>query len=191
MSKKLLFFVVLCLVVALFLPGCSGISKEDHAKALEQVEVLEGELQSLKTEHSKLKEQTKDWVQYDETQKAAAVEVAKRETDIKNLDKKKADLTKEIASLQGQVDKLKQDIIKATGSTKSYPAGELYAGVDFPVGRYRIHGGSSNFVVYSASGYLRVNIILGSSYGVSEYIYRFEQGDKIEARSSYKMTPIQ
>lgn len=82
------------------------------------------------------------------------------------------------------------DIIKVSGKAKSYPAGDLTAGIDFPVGRYKIYGGSSNFIVHDADGWLRVNIILGSKYGVSEYIYTFAEGDQVRAESAFKMVPV-
>ena len=64
------------------------------------------------------------------------------------------------------------------------------AGEDFEVGRYKIYGGSSNFIVYSRYGDLEVNTILGD-WGVEEYVYTFNNGDEIEAHSSFKMQPIQ
>ena len=71
------------------------------------------------------------------------------------------------------------------------PPGMYTVGKDIPAGRYKIHGGSSNFFVYSSSGSLEVNIILGGRYGVEEYLYTFKSGDEVEARSSFKLTPIE
>lgn len=96
------------------------------------------------------------------------------------------------SNLETQVEKLNKDIITLKGTEKTYPAGFLTAGKDFEPGRYKIYGGSSNFFVYSSSGSLRVNIILGNgSYRVSEYLYTFQSGEHIEANSSFKMVPIE
>ena len=105
------------------------------------------------------------------------------ENDIKNKESEKTSLEKEI-------DKLNGDVITAKGKVKTYPAGQLTAGEDFEVGRYKIYGGSSNFVVYSRFGDLEVNTILGD-WGVDEYVYTFNEGDKVEAHSSFKMQPIE
>ncbi|MBQ3408946.1 MAG: hypothetical protein IJH12_07075 [Clostridia bacterium] len=108
------------------------------------------------------------------------------------LTSKISELEKNKSNLETQVDKLSKDVITLKGAEKSYPAGYLTAGTDFEVGRYKIYGGSSNFIVHSSSGSLRVNIILGhGSYDVSEYLYTFKLGDEIDARSSFKMVPIE
>lgn len=104
------------------------------------------------------------------------------------------DLNGEKTTLQEKLDKLNGDIIKAKGKTKKYPAGYLTAGKDFETGRYKIFGGSSNFVVRSSRDDLRVNIILGNDtkWGeVKEYIYDFDYGDEIDASSSFKMQPVE
>lgn len=110
--------------------------------------------------------------------------IAELETDITSLESKKESLNKEIEDLN-------QEVIRIKGTPKTYPAGHLITGVDVPVGKYKIYGGNSNFVVRSSSGNLKVNIILGSSYGVNEYIYTFEQGEKIEANSSFSLVEIE
>lgn len=94
-------------------------------------------------------------------------------------------------SLNNEIEKLKEDIIKTKGEPKTYPAGQLTAGVDVPTGKYKIYGGNSNFIVHSSYGDLKVNIILGGSYGVNEYIYTFQQGDKIDAKSSFSLIGVE
>ena len=49
---------------------------------------------------------------------------------------------------------------------------------------------TSNFIVYSRWGDLEVNTILGD-WGVEEYVYTFNEGDEVEAHSSFKMQPIE
>lgn len=129
-----------------------------------------------------------DSVAYDEKQKELEeIETKKNElnTEIVTLEDKKETLNLEIEQLNGEVVKLK-------GEPKTYPAGHLEAGTDIPIGKYKIYDGNSNFVVYSSTGKLKVNIILGTgNYNVKEYIYTFENGDKIEASSSFKLVEVE
>ena len=110
--------------------------------------------------------------------------ISRLEGEQKTLETKKQSLEEEINSLQGEV-------IKIKGEPKTYPAGHLTVGTDIPAGKYKIYDGKSNFVVYSAYGDLEVNTILGSSYGVNEYIYDFKNGDKVEASSSFKLVAVE
>lgn len=131
----------------------------------------------------------------------AAFEVAKRETEISKLDSEIASKEEAIASLEteiedlnNQIELLQGEIIKIKGEPISFPAGYFTAGTDFQTGRNKIYNGHRNFVVYSASGRLRVNIILGSvddDFSVKEYVYNFETGDQIESRTSFKMVFIE
>ena len=105
-------------------------------------------------------------------------------TEIKKLEDKKASLNNEITNLS-------EEVIKLKGEPRTYPAGHLVAGEDIPLGKYKIYDGNSNFVVYSSSGNLQVNIILDSRYGVDEYIYTFKKGDKIQASSSFKLVKVE
>lgn len=120
------------------------------------------------------------------------------DAEIDSLNAQKSSLESEVAgleteksNLQSTIAKLQGDIVVLKGQPISFPAGYFIAGTDFDVGRYKIYGGSSNFVVHSASGSLRVNIILGGSYGVDEYIYTFSKGDEIEASSSFKLVLVE
>lgn len=110
---------------------------------------------------------------------------------IKQLENKQEELSTQKTELENQIQLLSGEVAKVKGEPKAYPAGHLTAGIDVPTGKYKIYGGSSNFVVHSAYGSLKVNIILGGSYGVSEYIYTFEEGDKIEADSSFKLVAVE
>lgn len=106
-------------------------------------------------------------------------------SEISSLENKKQTLNTEIQELNSEVAKIK-------GQPKTYPAGQLTAGTDIPVGKYKIYDGNSNFVVYSKSGELKVNIILGAeNYGVNEYVYTFKEGDMVKANSSFKLVTIE
>lgn len=111
---------------------------------------------------------------------------------IATLENKVTELTNQKINLENQISELNSEVIKLKGEPKTYPAGHLTAGTDVPIGKYKIYGGNSNFVVRSNSGSLQVNIVLGTNaYSVSEYIYTFKTGDKIEARSTFKLVEVE
>ncbi len=111
---------------------------------------------------------------------------------VDTLKSEKESLESQKKQLETEIDMLKGDIIKLKGEPKTYPAGHLTAGIDIPLGKYKIYGGNSNFVVHSSSGSLKVNIILGSgSFAVNEYIYTFSMGDRIQANSSFKLVAVE
>lgn len=128
-----------------------------------------------------------------------SVAYLKEEEKLKELQNKEEQLNSNISTLENtkdelneEIEKLNEDVIKLKGESKTYPAGHLTAGIEVPIGKYKIYGGSSNFIVYSSNGSLQVNIILGSeSYKVSEYIYTFKDGDKIQAASSFKLVSVE
>ena len=210
---KNLIKVSLLLLLLLFVVGCSGVSTDDHQQVLDQLTEAEESLSFLEDEHQVVlsqlaeteeslttlqneydsyRESTADWLEYSEEEKQAEIEIAKRETEIEELEKIKSDYESQVESLESQIEKLKDDVITIAGSPKTYPAGYLTAGKDFEVGRYKIYGGSSNFIVYSSEGRLRVNIILGSgSFAVNDYVYTFSHGDEVQANSSFTMVPIE
>ncbi len=130
-------------------------------------------------------------LQNSDAEKEKIKEIAKLETEKEELNTNISELTETKQSLDKQIEKLNEDVIKIKGQPKTYPAGHLTAGTDIPIGKYKIYDGSSNFVVYSSYGTLRVNIILGGNYGVNEYVYTFSNGDKIEASSSFKLVEIE
>ena len=129
-------------------------------------------------------------LQLSEAEQETEIQVAKLKKEKKHLERQKSNLQIEVAQLERKIGELKKEAIKIAGRTKKYPAGYLTAGVDFPLGRYKVFGGSSNFVVYDASGRLRVNIVLGGRVGVDEYIYNFEEGDEVVAHASFKLVLI-
>ena len=144
-------------------------------------------------ETQKIKEETVEtWVLEDSTaynekqEELNKLETKKGQlnTDITLLEDKKQTLNSEIEQLNGEVVELK-------GTPKTYPAGQLTAGTDVPTGKYKIYDGNSNFIVYSSTGNLEVNIVLGGSFGVNEYIYTFKNGDKIKANSSFKLVEVE
>lgn len=151
---------------------------------------------NLKNENNKVQAQFKELtdkisaLQKDEEQEKINSKIKELKNEQEELENDIKTKKSEKSSLEKELKKLNEDIITAKGKAKSYPAGQLIAGEDFEVGRYKIYGGSSNFVVYSRFGDLEVNTILGD-WGVDEYVYTFKEGDEVEAHSSFKMQPIE
>lgn len=199
-----LIFVILLTGLLICVSGC-GVSKETHAALEEDLATAKEKLAKTQIDHDSLKEKydslkkehdqyvidSASFMQLNQAEQEAQIQVAKRENDIKGLEKQKTDLETKVSQLEEKIKELKADAIKIIGQEKKYPAGYLFVGKDFAPGRYKVFGGSSNFFVYDASGRLRVNIILGTSYGVNEYIYTFADGDEVEANSSFKLVPIE
>ena len=158
----------------------------------------EGNYNVLSSKYSSLQKELED-TEVELESKNKQIEELKQEekqkeinNNIKTLEDKVADLTTQKQDLENQVNSLSQDVIRIKGQPKTYPAGQLVAGEDVPTGKYKIYGGSSNFIVHSSSGSLQVNIILGNDrYSVSEYIYKFKTGDKIKANSSFKLVEVE
>ncbi|MHB1314190.1 MAG: hypothetical protein ACYCX2_01745 [Christensenellales bacterium] len=195
--KRLIGSVALILCV-IFLFGCSGLSMEAYNSVIDENANLKTELDKYKADYASIKDEyekylsdTADWITYSESEKKSALEVAERQSEIADLESEKINLEKTISQLETQIANLQADVVKLKGEPKSYPAGYLYAGKDFAVGRYKIYDGNSNFVVYSSDGRLRVNEILGDKYGVSDYICKFAAADEVKAGSAFKMVPIE
>lgn len=208
MKKRMVCFLLLG-VFALGLSGCAKtVSLEEYESLNVQYGSLEADrdtlveeksgqaesleaFQEIEEKYDELKTITADFIGLSEEQRVIAIEAAKKEDELAVLESKKAELEGQAEGLQQTIDGLNADIIRIKGEAKTFPAGHLNAGTDFELGRYKIYGGSSNFVVYSSSNRLQVNIILGGRYGVEEYIYTFSSGDQIKASSSFKMVPVE
>lgn len=158
-----------------------------------QTEEGEKEIFSFNIATKQMEEETSEtWILQD------SIAYKNQEEKIKEMQDKQNSLNSEISkleekkdSLNKEIEKLNGDAIRLKGEPKTYPAGHLTAGTDVPTGKYKIYGGSSNFVVYSSTGKLEVNIILGGRLGTSEYIYTFKTGDRIEANSSFKLVAVE
>ena len=151
---------------------------------------LRTDIKKLTEDYDKLKKDCGPYLLLTTAEQQLMVELAKQQVGVSQLQGKAASLQSQVDELNGQIAALKEGIVKLSGEPVKYPAGYLYAGKDFAVGRYKIYGGSSNFGVWNAAGRLRVNEILGRN-GVEEYIYTFAEGDEVQAGSSFMMVPVE
>ncbi|WP_051291521.1 coiled-coil domain-containing protein [Fictibacillus gelatini] len=128
---------------------------------------------------------------YDEAQHVisqkdkAQEELDNLKTEIKDKKSELSKLKNELAALEGKVQETKE-------KPKVLSAGRFSVNKDLPEGRYKAvaNGGNGNFIVYDAYGELKVNTILGSSYGEREYVYEAVEGDQIQLETSVKFIPI-
>lgn len=114
----------------------------------------------------------------------------------KEVDNKKnqiSTLDSDIQAKQAELDKLTSGVVAKKEEPRQLSAGSWYIGKDVPVGRYKAVpvGHGSNFFVYSSTGDLKVNAILGTSIGVPEYVFDAEDGDVIKTETIVKLIPIQ
>lgn len=165
------------------------IITKNYENLLTDYSALESKYTQSKSDLDKFKEKVSG--------KDKEISKLKQEDTVKELENKIKQLNSDKTSLQSQKDilnaeisTLKEDVVKIKGEPKIYPAGQLIAGVDVPVGKHKIFGGNSNFIVYSKYGSLKVNIILGGRE-VNEYVYTFEEGDEIKANSSFKLVALE
>lgn len=102
------------------------------------------------------------------------------------LNKKQA----EVDSKQAELDKLSGAVVKAAGNPITVSAGDYIVGTDIKAGRYKVSG-SSNFVVYTSSGELYINTILGDGT-VGRGDYTATLSNKMIVRCSAKtvFTPV-
>lgn len=197
MKKGLILLIAILIVLSMV--GCSfGVSQEKFDEFKASYDSLDIEYASLKAKNVLLQadyytlvEETKAFTKLSDEEKDIFIEAIDNRDIIIEMNNEIEEKSNQIIELDEKIASLKSEVIKISSEPKKYPAGYLYAGTDFEVGRYKIHDGSSNFMVKSSSGESRVNIILGGKYGVEEYIYKFSLGDEVEARGSFKMVSIE
>ena len=196
--KKCLVLLMTALLI-MSVAGCSlGVSQEEYDELKKDYNSMDLDYTSLQAknvllqaDYDTLVAETKAYTKLSKEEKDFFIKAIGKNDIIEEMDIEIDDKTNQITELEERISDLEADIITIKGDPKTYPAGYLYAGSDFEVGRYKIYDGKSNFFVHSSSGESRVNIILGGKYGVEEYIYKFSPGDEIEARGSFKMVTVE
>ncbi|EQB35059.1 hypothetical protein M948_18345 [Virgibacillus sp. CM-4] len=206
MKSKKLWAVVLAIVLlsVAFKVGESGAKvtldeeKVAHDELTSKINKLEGKLEETE---SKLQDEEKRLSERQSEVDETLALVDDRDTiksEIDNLDTelsdKKAeldDMNSNIESKEEELETLEGDIVKATDKPIELSAGQWVVGTDIPAARYKASG-SSNFFVYSSSGAVMVNTILGdSSVGDGDYVFFAEEGDIIESSAAATLTPVE
>lgn len=98
-----------------------------------------------------------------------------------------------ISDAEKELEKLETGIAKKKEEPVSLIAGTFIVGEDVPSNRYQATnvGEGSNLIVYSSSGELKVNTILGDDWGSGDYIFHAEEGDTIETHGPIKLIPVE
>ncbi|MBP1971135.1 seryl-tRNA synthetase [Virgibacillus natechei] len=113
-----------------------------------------------------------------------------------NLDEKETELdeiTVNIEKKQSELEQLETGIAKKKEDPIELISGTFIVGSDVPPGRYQATnvGQGSNFVVYSSSGSLKVNTILGDDWGSGDHVFFAEEGDQIETAAPVQLIPVE
>lgn len=158
----------------------SDARKEVDGKLNEAKQQLSGVLSEIDAKKSVIE----DVEEFNANREQLEQQYQSRSAEISSLDT-------QIATKQSELDTLTGNIIKAKSAPKTLSAGQFMVGADLPSGRYNVSG-SSNFVVRSASGSLKVNTILGdSSVGRGDYVCTLATGDSMELHARTTFTPIE
>lgn len=163
-------------------------------KKEKEVDSVQKKLEDIDAQYKEKEAEFTEALKVVDNKKAVESEIA----DLtKKLDEKKGEITKldgalstkqkELSSIEGLIKKKKEQPI-------NLPAGTFIVGKDIPESRYVVTpvGDGSNFAVYTDSGDLKVNTILGDGdFGEREYVFFAVEGDIIQSESTAKLTPVE
>lgn len=173
--------------------------ESELAAIITEIEAKEDELEATNSKNDDVLDEIKEnQAKFDE-----AMEISEKKKDllaeIKKAEGQLSSKKEELSSLDSQISSKNDDLAKVDQLIKEkeeepvqLSAGTFIVGQDFPPGRYKAQpvGRGSNFAVYSDTGDLEVNTILGSN-GEAEYIFYAFDGYVIESRSTASLTPVE
>lgn len=171
----------------------------NYNQLLAEVEKQQKELEAVNSDIESAKENLQvinDDLDKNQSRFDRLKDLASNETKIKSeitaaettLDGLKSNIDEAKDTLGG----LEGKIVKAKGKPTEVGAGHFVFGSDIKPGRYEVTpvGRGTNFVVYSSSGSLAVNTILGSN-GVPSYVFEAGDGYTLENEGRVKLTPVE
>lgn len=137
------------------------------------IEDKEDELRSVEKEIVSMQKDIDDAKEIMDKKDSLEDKISSFESRIKSEQTKLDDLTAEVEAKQTELEKLETVITSKGEEPIKLSPGQYIVGTDFPAGRYiaKPNGGNGNFVVYSDTGDLEVNTILGTSYGETSYTF--------------------
>lgn len=190
-NKKWMIAVIILVVIIIVMAVVLIINTSKISILSEEVEVQKQSYEAVKKEKTEIVNNYNNLLKENEELKQTSKQKEINDK-ITALQTQQTSLEKQVSDKNAELENLKSDIIKAKQEPKTYPAGMYTVGQNMPSGRYKVYGGSSNFTVYSASGSLKVNTILGDDkYSTPEYICNFNTGDVVNARSSFKIVEVE
>ena len=197
MTKELKIVMGISLVIIILVGAISyrsGFNKNISTRVYslsEQYREVADKLEETKTELKENENLLNDLKEYEKNRKELNENLKTKTAELETKNKDLEGINTQISQKQAVLDKLNGDIVQAKGQPITLPAGQFVVGNDVPAGRYNVSG-SSNFFVYSSSGRLKVNTILGNGYvGRGDYVCTLDTGDNIENHARTTFTPIQ
>lgn len=174
--------------------------ESELAAVITEIEAKEDELGHTNSKNDDvLDEIKKNQAKFDEAMEISEkkddllAEIKKAEGQLSSKKEELSSLDSQIASKNDELATVGQLIKEKDEEPVQLSAGTFIVGQDVPPGRYKAEpvGRGSNFAVYSDTGDLEVNTILGGSYGEAEYIFYAFDGYIIESRSTASLTPVE
>ena len=181
---------VLLFVIIAYNCGKAVKVKESAVSVVaERIEATSNELKSIEEKIELDKNIINEVNDYKANKEDKEAELSELDTTLENRKGEIADLDRQISEKNSELNTLKAIITKTGEEPKVLPAGQFTVGYDLPQGRYDVTG-SSNFVVRTPSGNLKVNTILGGRYGNENYVCNLNIGDTLDLHSKCTFTPI-
>lgn len=196
-SSAVLIAIILIVAVVSYSGGYnSKLNKMAVAAMAETKQTLDDEYAQKKSEVDKIKDELSSQQEiltafndYKSNKDKVESELSQKTAQVDTLTSKITELDSSIASKNEELKRIKNTVIATGEAPKTTPAGHFSVGGDIPAGRYKVSG-SSNFVVRDITGKLKVNTILGDSFGYGDYVCNLSSGDQIETSSRTTYTPI-
>lgn len=160
--------------------------EEELEKMDQQIEDIQKEIESKQSEIEEALKIIENHRMLQSELDEMQSQIESKQSEIASLEEQIQDKQKELVAIEGE--------IKDTGDAPiELPSGTYIVGEDLPAKRYKAttNSSSGNFIVYSSGGDLKVNQILGTSFGEPEHIFFAENGDKIETNIRVKLTPVE
>lgn len=153
----------------------------------QELEDEDSKLQKKETEVNELLALLEDIDTLTEEKEETSADVDDAKEDLENINADLKTATKDLEKLEKTITKKKEDPTQLL-------SGVYIVGEDVEPGRYQATnvGSGSNFFVYSDSGSVKVNTILGdSSVGSGDYVFFANDGDLIETNAEVKLIPVE
>ncbi len=160
--------------------------KEQSSNSIDKLELVIEELEAFISENEVdvLKEELDQLTSEKEKTEGR---ISKLEGDLEKQTKVMDEKDEEISALKEQIEEKNEEISELKNppppSTSKLGAGKWIAGEHIAPGRYTVsaESGSGNFIVFSSSGRLEVNEILGDGdWGVTDVTFTLSEEDEIE-----------
>ncbi|MDZ5711402.1 hypothetical protein [Jeotgalibacillus haloalkalitolerans] len=164
----------------------------DAMKVMDERELVQSDLESLQEELNAVEETLES--ELTAGREDIAEQLEEENEKLTSLQSEISELDEVLLSKQDELAQLEGDILKAAGQPVELTAGQFIVGMDVPPGRYQATnlGEGSNFIVYSASGDLLVNTILGDSIvGSGDYVFFASEGDQVETHEAVRLVPVE